>query len=53
MDITIRTATPAERLYTYKQSQQITMQTGCVGYLRGDIEKSGTEFWATWQEKEG
>lgn len=48
MDMTIRPMTPQERLYSYSQSQQITMQTGAIGYLRGDFDSSGNEFHSTW-----
>lgn len=48
MDMTIRPMTPQERLYAYAQSQQITMQTGAIGYLRGDFDSSGNEFHSTW-----
>lgn len=48
MDMTIRPMTPQERLYSYSQSQQITMQTGTIGYLRGDFDSSGNEFHSTW-----
>ena len=34
MELTMRTATPAERLYTSGQSTQIAGQTGCIGHLR-------------------
>ena len=53
MDMTMRTATPAERLYADKQSQQITMQTGCVGYLCGDVGESGDTFPTTWKDRPG
>jgi len=53
MDMTLRTATPAERLYADKQSQQITMQTGCVGYLRGDVGESGDTFPTAWEDRPG
>ncbi len=53
MELDMRAITPQERLYTYKQSQQITMQTGCVGYLRGDMGRSGAEFWTTWEDRNG
>ncbi len=53
MEMQLRAATPQERLYAYKQSQQITMQTGCIGYLRGDMGRSGTEFWTTWEDRHG
>lgn len=48
MDMTIRPMTIQERLYSYSQSQQITMQTGTIGYLRGDFDSSGNEFHSTW-----
>lgn len=35
MDMTIRAMTPEERNYCYSQSQQISMQTGLIGHLRG------------------
>ncbi len=48
MDMTIRPMTTHQRLYAYAQSQQITMQTGAIGYLRGDFDSSGNEFHSTW-----
>ena len=53
MDMTIRAATPAERHYTYKQSQQIMRQTGCIGHLRGDMGRSGTGFYTSWDDHNG
>ena len=50
MDMTIRAMTPQERLYSYSQSQQITMQTGCIGHLRGDMGSSGERFYSTWDD---
>ena len=38
----------SEPLYVYRQSQQISQQTGLVGYLRGAFGRSGKEFWTTW-----
>lgn len=43
-----KTITSDERLYLYKQSSQISGQTGFIGYLRGDFGSNGTEFWTTW-----
>lgn len=37
----IRPLTETERQYTYTQSMQIQGQTGCIGHLRGDFDKSG------------
>lgn len=48
MEMTIRPMTPQERMYSYSQSQQITMQTGAIGYLRGDFGSSVNEFHSTW-----
>ena len=36
--------TRVDRLYAYRQSHQLTMQSGAIGYLRGDFAKSGAEF---------
>ena len=44
MELTMRTATPAERLYTCGQSTQIEGQTGCVGHLRADMGEDGKGF---------
>ncbi len=41
---------PAERSYTYSQSQQISMQTGFIGYLRADMDTNGEGFFSTWND---
>lgn len=41
---------PEERLYTYSQSQQISMQTGCIGHLRADMDSSGEGFFSSWDD---
>lgn len=48
MDMMIRPFRAEERKYAYAQSQQIRMQTGAIGYLRGDFDSSGNEFHSTW-----
>lgn len=48
MDMTICDMTAQERLYTYAQSQQIRVQTGSIGHLRGYFDKSG-DFGHTWE----
>ena len=48
MNMTIQPATPAERLYTYTQSQQIIGQTGCIGHLRADIDTDGIAIYSQW-----
>ena len=50
MDMTFRTATPAERLYTTDQSMQIEGQTGCIGHLRADMGADGNGFFRTWKD---
>lgn len=46
----IRVLKPEERSYTYSNSQQISMQTGCVGHLRADMGSNGNEFFSTWDD---
>ncbi len=48
MDMTIRPLRAEEQKYAYAQSQQLIMQTGAIGYLRGDFDSSGTEFHTIW-----
>lgn len=45
-----RIMNPAERKYTFRQSQQISMQTGLIGYLRADLGSTGKEFYSTWND---
>lgn len=42
--------TYAERFYVYKQSQQLSMMTGLIGYLRGDFGADGDEFWSNFYD---
>lgn len=46
----IRPITQAERKYTYAQSTQLRGQTGSIGYLRGDFDRTGNGFYTTWNE---
>lgn len=50
MDMDIKTMLPGERKYTYRQSQQISMQTSLIGYLRADFGSSGKEFFSSWND---
>lgn len=50
MDMTIRPMTQQERMYSYTQSQQIMAQTGCIGHLRGDMDRSGEGFFTSWDD---
>lgn len=48
MEMTIRPITTQEKSYCYAQSQQLTMQTGSIGYLRADFDSNGKNFYSTW-----
>ena len=50
MDFSIRTATPAEQMYSYSQSGQIEAQTGCIGHLRADFGSDGNSFYSSWAD---
>ena len=45
-----RVLLPEERKYTYSQSQQINMQTGCIGHLRADMDSNGEGFFSSWDD---
>ena len=47
-EMTLRPMTAAEQMYSYSQSQQISMQTGLIGYLRADMDSNGEEFFSSW-----
>lgn len=46
MDLTIQSMTPIEQYYCYSQSQQLSMQTGLIGYLRRIWEAPARAFTA-------
>lgn len=50
-NMTLRAAKENEMLYAFRQSQQLKMQTGYVGYLRGDFGSQGNEFYSTWMDE--
>ena len=52
MELTMRTATPAERLYTTGPSMQIAGQTGCIGHLRADMGEDGKGFFKAWKSRD-
>lgn len=52
LDFSIQPMTTADQLYSYSQSQQISMQTGLIGYLRADFG-DGSQFYSTWNEFRG
>ena len=49
MDMTLRPATPAERLFAYEQSAQISERCGNPGYLWGKLDNSGSIFLHSWE----
>ena len=50
MDFEIKIMTPAERSYCYTGSQQLDKQAGCIGHLRGDMDRSGNGFFTSWED---
>ena len=42
--------TGAERLYFYRQSQQLAGQTGQIGKLRADFDRDGNGFFSSWED---
>ena len=49
-DLYITPITANLEKYTFKQSNQLYQQTGCIGYLRADLGSSGKEFHSTWND---
>ena len=48
MELTMRTATPAEWLYTTGQSMQIEGQTGCIGCFQTGMSEDGKGGFPKW-----
>ena len=51
MDLSIRPIKPEEIPFSYKQSQNDNIESGCIGFLRGDFDTSGKGFYTTWEDK--
>ena len=49
-EMTLRPMTVTERMYSYTQSQQLIMQTGCIGHLRADFGSNGKQFFSSWDD---
>ena len=49
-DLYITPITTNLEKYTFRQSNQLYQQTGCIGYLRADLGSSGKEFHSTWND---
>ncbi len=45
--MTIRPVEGTEELYCYRNSQQISAQTGLIGHLRADFGRTGKEFYSS------
>ena len=50
MQIKLKPWSGNERLYFYRQSQQLSGQTGQIGKLRADFDRDGTGFFSTWED---
>ena len=48
MTFELKTATKAEQMYAYPQSQQISSQVGCIGHLCADMNPDQNGFLTTW-----
>ena len=48
MELTLRTATLAERLYANEQSSKIAELCGSPGYLLGELDNTGSVFLNSW-----
>lgn len=46
---TIQPLTVEERKYAYKQSQQLSLQSGLIGYLRAELDYNGSAFLSHWE----
>ncbi|MEE1136932.1 MAG: DUF3849 domain-containing protein [Acutalibacteraceae bacterium] len=51
MDLSIRPVKPEEIPFSYTQSQNDNIESGCIGFLRGDFDTSGKGFYTTWEDK--
>lgn len=49
-EMTFRPMTEIERMYSYTQSQQLIMQTGCIGHLRADFGSDNKHFYSSWDD---
>lgn len=45
-----RPMTEEEDKYTFRQSNQISGQTGLIGYLYADFGRDGNEFYSSWED---
>ena len=50
MSFDLKVMKEPEQKYTYRQSTQISMQCGLIGYLRADMDTNGKGFFSTWND---
>ena len=50
IDYEKRAMIEAEDKYTFRQSSQISSQTGLIGYLRADMDTDGNGFFSAWND---
>lgn len=50
-ELKIRPLTEEERKYTYTQSTQLDGQTGNIGFLYGEFDSSGKDFYTIWMDR--
>ena len=50
MDMTIRAMTPDEKKYSYTTDAETLRATGCIGHLRGDMDRDGDGFFTSWDD---
>ena len=53
MQIKLKPWSGNERLYFYRQSQQLSGQTGQIGKLRADFDRDGNGFFSSWEDIRG
>ena len=50
MEYEKRAMIETEDKYTFRQSSQLSMQCGLIGYLRADMDTDGNGFFSTWND---
>ncbi len=49
LKLDLKAMTKPEQMYCYRQSQQISMQTGFIGYLRAELDAAGKGFYSSFE----
>ena len=50
MELEKRAMIETKDKYTFRQSSQISSQTGLIGYLRADMDTDGNGFFSIWND---